>query len=138
MNTDLRETEPMYQRPACCIFRKHSADELVQTPQPGSLDERREDHPARSVPAMHPRHIYRELADAGIARPGTVRESRGEGDRTGLLSLGDDDEVSVLEPLGDLRWGPRLGLESGYSVGDALIIDFRDRNSIFCRRRART
>ena len=137
MRPDLIKPEPPQKRPACRIFRKHPAHELVQTLEAGGLDEGREDHPARSTPAMHPRHIHRELADAGISGPGAVRESGGEADRTGLVGLGDHDEVPGLEPLSDLRRGPRLGLESGHSVGDALIIDFRDRNSIFCRRRAR-
>jgi hypothetical protein len=136
MRPDLLKLEPVQERPACCVFRKYSAYELVQTPAAGGLDERGKHRPAGSTPAMCPSLVYRELADAGIAGPAAIRESCGEGDSPGPVGFGDHDEVPRLEPLGDLRRCPRLGLESGHPVGDALVVDFRNRNGILYRCRA--
>jgi len=82
------------------------------------------------MPAMCPRDVYRELADAGIAGPAAIGERCGEGDGSGPVGFSDHDEVPRLEPLGDLRRRPRLGLESGHPIGDALIIDFGDRDGV--------
>jgi hypothetical protein len=39
MRPDLLKPKPTQERPACCVFRKYSAYELVQTPATGGLDE---------------------------------------------------------------------------------------------------
>src|SRR5947209_1176796 len=69
------------------------------------------------------------LGDPGIGRAAAVGTRAGPADDS-TIALDDDRGVPILlagQQRGNLRRGPWLGLEGGDALGDALVVDRRDR-----------
>jgi hypothetical protein len=73
-----------------------------------------------------------------VASPVAVGKRSRKGNRTHRPGFDDHDQVPAAEPRRNLCGRPRLGLEGGDAIGDALIINFRERAGIthHCRSRA--
>ena len=113
-----------------------SGNTRVSFAEPGRgrrLDQRRHRDAAGARAAAITRDIDREFPDAGVAGPGAIGE--GGGERDDLPPLFDhDDRMPAIEPGGDLFRAARLGLERGDAIGNALVVDRRNRVRVAGRR----
>ena len=81
MDPDLVKSKPLQERAACCVFRKYTAHELVQTPVGSDFDQGGEHCPAGAVTvATRVRRTFERLAqppdplprNSGRARPNAM------------------------------------------------------------------
>ena len=104
---------------------------------PPLLDQRGEHYASDAVAAIIRSHIDRKFADAAVAGPAAIGKRRRESDKSGFSGFRDHGKMFSSKPLSDVSRRTRLGFERGNAVGDALVINFRNRGGIgdLCRPR---
>ena len=130
MNPDFLETEAFQKGAACRVLRKYPAGKLVHPSCRRCFDQRGNGRTAGAAAAMIAPDIDREFADAAIAEPAAVGKRRRKSDRTCFPGFGDHHEMLSSEPSGNVCSRARLGLERGDPVGNAFIVDRRDRRRV--------
>src|SRR5215472_3511987 len=135
MNPDFLETEAFQKRTARRVLRKHPAGKLMKPGRCSRLDQRGEDRAPSAAPTMIALYINREFTDAAVAGTAAVGERRRKSDRACSRALGDHHEMVSGKPPNDVCSRARRGLEGGDAVGDALVINRRDRRRIGGRSR---
>ena len=137
MNPDFLEAQPFQKSAAGRILREHPAGELVHPSCRRCFDQCGKGRAAGAAAAVIPPHIDRELADAAVTGAAAVGKRRRESDSARFTGFGGHHEMLSSEPPGDVSSRTRLGFERGNAVGDALVINFRNRGGIgdLCRPR---
>src|SRR5919204_1283990 len=129
---DLAEAKTREERAAWRVLREHARDELPHAAPLAFRDERFHRDAAGAATPMLSRDVDRELRHAGIALPRTVFARAGPGDHA-PVALDDDRRpavASLRQHADDVVRAAGFGLERRDPIGDAVVVDARDRRRV--------
>ena len=90
-------------------------------------------HDSRAAAPRTTRDVHRNLGDARVAIPWTIRRRRGE--RDDLVTFLDHyDGMNAIEPRADVIGGAEPRLKRGHTVRDTLVVNPSDRWGIVSSR----
>src|SRR5437899_10723774 len=117
-------------RTRLALFSVKIRDTSFQNPRSVDAAQRVERLPPDAGPPGGAGDVDGVLGDPGIGKAAAVGTRAGPADAS-TIALDDDRGVPILlagQQRGNLRRGPWLGLEGGDAIGDALVVDRRDRS----------